>query len=391
MTQHASQPDAGDVPFASHAVRLSWVEWLVALTVVAAVLAALSWAWQRAEPLAGSRDDRLPYRLSNDYWQFERLANAAGRLERTLVVGDSVVWGHYVAPHETLSGWLNARTGGDGFANLGVDGIHPVALEGLIEHYGGGIGPVALEGLIEHYGIGIDRRNVVLHLNFLWMSSARHDLSSRKEFAFNHPRLVPQFRPAIPCYRATVSERLAIVVGREAPFLAWADHVRTAYFDGRDLASWTLDHPYACPWRQVTFALPSAADPPVPPPDARPWTEKGLPRFSPRWVDLDESLQWAAFRRTAERLATPWRGRVFVVVGPFNEHMLEDEALAAYKRLTRQAQAWLDARGIPYLAPEALPSRLYADASHPLAEGYRRLAETLLADKAFQEFNVPVD
>ena len=381
MTQHASQPDADDVPFASHAVRLGRVEWIAVLAAVAAVLAVLPWAWQRAEPLAGSRDDRLPYRLSNDYWMFERLASAAGRLNletwpgRTLVVGDSVVWGHYVAPHETLSGWMNAQAGGDGFANLGVDGIHPVALEGLIEHYGGGIG----------------RCNVVLHLNLLWMSSARHDLSSRKEFAFNHPRLVPQFRPAIPCYRATVSERLAIVVGREVPFMAWADHVRIAYFDGRDLASWTLDHPYARPWRQVTFALPSPAEPPVPPPDARPWTDKGLPRFSPRWVDLDESLQWAAFRRTAERLATRWNGRVFVVVGPFNEHMLEDEALAAYKRLTRQAQAWLDERGIPYLAPEALPSRLYADASHPLAEGYRRLAETLLADKAFREFNEPVD
>ena len=371
--QQPNDNQASVVPFGSNAVRLSPRQWLVALAIIAAALIGLPHAWQRARPMDIDLDYRLPYRLSDDYWTFRRWARAAASVEsgrpRTLVVGDSVVWGHYVAKHETLSGHLNELAGGQGFANLGVDGIHPAAMAGLLEYY----------------GRAVAGRDVILHSNLLWLSSKRHDLSTRKEFAFNHPRLVPQFVPQIPCYRESADARLAIAVGRHLGFLAWADHVRIAYFGSKDLASWSLEHPYAWPADAVTRALPSPDEPPTPPPDARPWTAKGIQTFGPAWVPLDESFQWASFRAAVEVLRR--RGcRVFVLVGPFNEHMLEDESLRTYKRMTAEVAAWLEAEGIPYFVPAALPSDLYADASHPLSAGYRLLAKRLLEDKAFRTF-----
>ncbi|HUU90291.1 MAG TPA: hypothetical protein VM238_03670 [Phycisphaerae bacterium] len=366
------RPDV--VPFGSNAVRLSPRQWLVALAIIAAVLIGLPHAWEAVERANIDADYRLPYRLSDDYWTFSRWARAAavesGR-PRTLVVGDSVVWGHYVSPSETLSGHLNACETDAlvSYANLGVDGIHPAALAGLLEYY----------------GRAVAGRDVILHSNLLWLSSKRHDLSTRKEFAFNHPWLVPQFVPRIPCYRESADARLAIAVGRHLGFLAWADHVRIAYFDSKDLASWSLEHPYDCPVDAVTLTLPSPDEPPTPLPDARPWTAKGIQTFGPAWVPLDESFQWASFRAAVEVLRR--RGcRVFVLVGPFNEHMLEDESLRTYKRMTAEVAAWLEAEGIPYFVPAALPSDLYADASHPLSEGYRLLAKRLLEDKAFRTF-----
>jgi len=361
------------VPFGSNAVRLSPRQWLVALAIIAAVLIGLPHAWEAVEQANIDTDYRLPYRLSDDYWTFSRWASAAARAgpgrPQTLVVGDSVIWGHYVSPSETLSGHLNACETNAlvSYANLGVDGIHPAAMAGLLEYYGRDIAD----------------RDVILHCNLLWLSSKRHDLSTRKEFAFNHPRLVPQFAPRIPCYRESADARLAIAVGRHLGFLAWADHVRIAYFDSKDLASWSLDQPYDCPVDAVTLTLPSPAEPPTPPPDARPWTEKGIRQFGPAWVPLEESFQWASFRTAVEVLRR--RGcRVFVLVGPFNEHMLEDESLRAYKRMTTEVAAWLQAQGIPHLVPAALPSGLYADASHPLSEGYQLLAKQLLANEEFR-------
>jgi len=371
--RHTTDNAHRNVPFSSNAVRLSWREWLVALAVIAAVLVALPVVWEHIEPLRVREDYRLPYALSNDYWVYARVCETLARPANVAVVGDSVIWGHYVAPHETLSAHLNALDAGPrSFANLGVDGIHPAAMAGLVTYYGR-----ALAGC-----------DVLLHGNLLWMSSPRHDLTVRKEFAFNHPRLVPQFMPRIPCYAEPIARRLDVATDRYLPFAAWAEHLRVAYFDSVDLGAWMLDHPYANPAASVTLDLPSPYDPPAAKPDARPWTEKGVARFGPAWVELDESLQWASFRATVERLRNR-ACRVFVLVGPFNEHMLTAESLETYEKRKRDVAARLGDLGVPYHVARPLPSDLYADASHPLADGYRLLAERLLASEAFRRFAAP--
>ena len=359
--------ETAEFPFGSNDVRLAPREWLIAGVVLLALFHFTPVVWKRIEPLHAGADYRVPYRLGNDYWTYQRHCGEVCEDRKTLVLGDSVIWGHYVRNDETLSHYLNELTGQPRFANVGVDGIHPAALAGLVSHY----------------GRAISDRDVILHANLLWTSSERHDLQVTKEFAFNHPTLVPQLVPRIPCYKASLEERIGIVVGREVPLWAWADHLRIAYYDGGDLAMWTIDHPYANPAGPITLELPSPE--PSPEKTAEPWTDRRIPPYNPPWVPLETSFQWGQLRRTIDTLQR--RGnRVFVVVGPFNEHMLTEESLAVYQQRKEEAAVWLQENQIPHAVPPALPSRLYADASHPLAEGYRRLAEQLLADESFVRF-----
>ncbi len=362
--------EAPDFPFGSNDVRLSPGEWLVAAVIASALLYFVPVLWERIEPLRAGADYRIPYPLGNDYWTYGRYCGEACRQQKTLVLGDSVVWGHYVKNDETLSHYLNELTGEARFANLGVDGIHPAALSGLVAHY----------------GRDISDRDVILHANLLWVSSERHDLQVTKEFAFNHPTLVPQLFPRIPCYKASLEERIGISVGRELPLLGWTDHLRIAYYDGSDLPMWTIEHPYANPasvFNKKTLELPSPE--PSPEATAEPWTARGIPPYNPPWVPLETSFQWGRFQRTIETLRRR-ENRVFVVVGPFNEHMLTDESRTIYQKRKQEAAAWLRENRIPHAVPPALPSQLYADASHPLAEGYRTLAEQLLAEESFVRF-----
>jgi len=340
----------------------------VAAVLLLALFYGLPYAWQMIEPFGCGQDYRMPFKLGNDYWLFARYCRQATRQKKILVIGDSVIWGHYVAPDGTLSHYLNELAGRERFANLGVDGIHPAALEGLLRYY----------------GRSMRRCRVVLHCNFLWMSSKRHDLQTTKEFTFNHPRLVPQFYPWIPCYRASFSERVGNVIERYVQFFTWARHVRLAYFDGRTLPRWTIEHPYAHPLRAVTLRLPSPAEPPSPLPVAQPWTEKGLKPYEADWVPLERSFQWRCFLRTVELLRK--RGnRIFVLIGPFNEHMLTESSRARYQRLKAAAIKWLQERDIPSFAPAPLSSEQYADASHPLASGYAKLANELFHNDAFRK------
>jgi len=361
--------DAGDAPLSSNALRLSPRQWIVAAILVGLLWCGIPAAWRQIEPLPAGPDFRVPYLLSDDYWTVERYFHQAVLRERTPLIGDSVIWGHYVNRSGTLSHYLNELTGEDRFANLGVDGIHPAALMGLVEHYGG----------------SVSGRKVVLNCNLLWMSSARHDLQTDKEFSFNHPALVPQFWPRIPCYKEPLAGKLSNVVHRNVSMLAWVKHVQMAYFDNDDLPYWTIEHPYRSPIQAVTLELPSPDEPPSPEPVAKPWTEQGIGRFNPAWVELDTSIQWSCFRRIVETLQSR-RNDVFVVVGPFNEHMLGDESREVYQAKKREVEAWLRDNGIPCCVPPPLPSKLYADASHPLAEGYRVLAAEMLDDESFQTF-----
>lgn len=358
-----------DNRFAANDVRLSPRGWLLVAALTLLAFWLIPRVWQSLEPLRLDADYRIPFRLGNDYWNYRRTCREVCRGDETMLVGDSVLWGHYVDSHETLSHYLNEDSGREAFANLGVDGIHPVALAGLVDYYGD----------------AIRNKRVLVNCNLLWMSSPRHDLSSDKETPFNHPALVPQFTASIPSYRATLSERLGIVVARQFRFLGWADHLRIAYFNSDDLPTWTLEHPYENPLNQVTLTLPSPDEPPSPRPDARPWDEKGLRRVNPEWVPLEESLQWKFFQQTVELLQQ--RGnRVFVMVGPLNEHMLTDEGLAVYTDRKRGVAAWLEQQGIAHAVPAPLPSETYADLSHPTAEGYTLLAERLIAEASFRQF-----
>jgi len=359
-------------------------QWLAALAIVLPVVLLTPPLWERIERYDTGPDYRIPYQLSNDYGLYGRRLKAASNPNQVVVLGDSVVWGEYVLPNGTLSHFLNQKSGAaDCYINGGVNGFFPLALEGLITYY----------------GQPLRRQKVILQCNVLWMTSPKADLSTEKEEPFNHSRLVPQFRPRIPCYKADANERLSAVLERRVRFLAWVSHLQNAYFGQKSILQWTLaddggtppHYPnlWKNPLRQITLAVPSAPqdDPQRGPksPRHKPWSEDGRGSTQFEWVSLDSSLQWHAFQRLIARL----RDRdndVLVVLGPFNEHIMAEDNRPMYREIRDGVVAWLAENRIPHVAPETLPSALYADASHPLTEGYALLAKRISGVPTFQKW-----
>jgi len=361
--------DERQVPFGSNDMRLSGRQWIIAGTITLGLLCLIPAVWQWIERLEVEPDYRIPYSLGNDYYMYKRYCRRVCRQNKTLVLGDSVMWGHYVTKEQTLSHYLNELSREDRFANISIDGIHPAAMAGLIKYY----------------GRVISGKKVILHCNLLWMSSSKHDLQTEKEFSFNHPRLVPQFFPKIPCYTESYSGRIAVVIGRYLPFYGWVNHLGVGYFQDTALYRWTIEHPYESPIRAITLELPSPDESPSPRPVAEPWTRKRMAKFNPPWVELESSFQWSSFKRTVEILKR--RGnRVFVLVGPFNEHMLKEEGLETYNNMKTEVEGWLRKKKIPYYIPSVIPTDYYADASHPLSDGYAMLAKQLFENESFLRF-----
>jgi hypothetical protein len=320
--------------------------------------------WERGENFDPGPDFRMPDDLKTDYWLFDRWTRVAGTRADLLVLGDSVVWGLYVPPEETLSHHLNAASGTTRCANLGVNGMHPVALAGLLEYYAS----------------GVTGKKVLLQCNPLWVTSVEQDLQDKdRPREIYHPQLIPQFFPSIPRYgaeEADVTTRLGIVIGRQVPFLSWGQHLQLAYFEKKSIPAWTLEHPDENPIGPLTQGLKL--------PESEPPLRLELVPVNFKWVDLETSLQWRSFQQAVEVLQQ--RGnRVFVLLGPFNEHMLTAASRERYQGVKQTIENWLKDKNLPYLAPAVLPRELYGDASHPLAVGYRRLAGQLWDEAFFKE------
>jgi len=373
------------VPFGVNEMRLNGRQWLTAAAIVLLVALLTPRLWEKIERFETGPDYRIPYDLSKDYWLYRRWLGRVNQPGQVVVLGDSVVWGEYVLPDGTLSHFLNRAAGEtDRFVNGGVNGLFPLALEGLIRYYG----PT------------LRRHHVIVHCNVLWMTSPKADLSTDKEEEFNHARLVPQFHPRIPCYRAEANERLTAVVERQVGFLAWVNHLQNAYFGQKSIPKWTLDeegsdpphrpNAYRNPFSQITLGVPcSPEDDPQRGPQSprhRPWSTNATGTTQFEWVSLDQSLQWHAFQRLIAMLRE--RGNaVLVVLGPFNEHLMAEENRPAYRKVRDGMVEWLEQHQIPHIVPELLPSSLYADASHPLTEGYRLIAEQIYHDQRFQKWS----
>ncbi|HVY70179.1 MAG TPA: hypothetical protein VHH73_09640 [Verrucomicrobiae bacterium] len=372
-----------DVPFVNE-MRLSARQWLVAVALIALAAIGVPRVWKGIERFDTGPDYRIPYSLSRDYWLYERRLQQVSNPASVFLLGDSVVWGEYVLPDGTLSHFLNEQAGqADRFVNAGVNGMFPLALDGLVNYYG---------GTLRH-------RKIILQCNVLWMSNPKADLQTTKEEKFNHSRLVPQFSPRIPCYKADANERLGAVVERNVRFNAWVGHLQSAYFGDKSILNWTLqddgnDPPrytnsYKNPLSQITLEVPGAPakDPQRGPASERhkPWTDNSPKPSQFEWVTLDSSLQWVGFRHLVQTLRA--RGNdVLVVVGPFNEHMVAKESQAGFHALRDGIVAWLTQQNVTHVIPAVLPGELYADASHPLTAGYQLLAKQLYQDPAVQKW-----
>ena len=321
-------------------MRLSLRQWAAVLAIVTLVVVATPRLWKHVERFDTGADYRIPYQLSNDYWLFDWRLQKIADAKPIVVLGDSVVWGEYVKSDGTLPHFLNQQAGQpDRFVNAGVNGLFPLALEGLVRDY----------------GASLRDRKVIVVCNLLWLSSPKADMQAKKAESINHASLVPQFFPRIPCYRADANERLGAVIGRNVAFLGWVDHLQDAYFHQQSILQWTLDedpnrpryypNAYKNPLAQITLAVPSGqgddAERGAGSPRHKPWTADGARKTAFEWVDLESSLQWAAFQRTVALLRD--RGNdVLVIVAPFNEHMIADKSLGGYTAIhgRRRQNGW---------------------------------------------------
>ncbi len=374
------------VPFGVNEIRLNVRQWLAAVAIIAVVVLLTPRLWERIERFDTGLDYRIPYDLSKDYWLYGRRLRQVAKPDKIVVLGDSVVWGEYVLPDGTLSHFLDQQSGKTGrFINGGLNGLFPLAEEGLINSY----------------SRALRKQKVVVQCNLLWMTSPKADLSIEKEEQFNHSPLVPQFFPKIPCYKADANERLSAVVERHVAFLSWVEHLQNAYYGQKSILRWTLhddggDPPhypnaFKNPFAQIRLRVPLAPsrDPQRGPesPRHKPWSENGQGTTRFDWVELESSLQWPAFQRMLGTLQA--RGNdVMVVLGPFNEHMMAEENRPAYRKIRDGVALWLTKNKVPHVVPETLPSALYADASHPLTQGYELLAKQIYQSEAFQKWCV---
>lgn len=373
-----------EVPFGVNDLRLDARQWIAVAIIVIAFMLLAPVIWTKAERFDPPPDYRIPYALSSDYWLYERRVETAANNRSVVVLGDSVVWGEYVRADGTLSHFLSQESEGRiQFANCGLNGIFPLAMEGLISHYAG----------------GLHGKKVILHFNPLWMSSPKADLSTPNEETFNHPSLVPQGYGKVPCYRADAATKLGIVAQRDIGFFGWVNHVDALCFDQKSLPNWTLqqddrDPPgtpnaWINPLSRLTEHVPEepALDPQRGPasPRHRPWNSRGQNPQSFEWVMPKNSLQWHAFQRTVQLLRE--RGNdLMVIVGPFNEHIIAPDQRSVYASLRNEVVSWLAHQSVPLVAPAVLPREEYADASHPLTQGYQELAGRLWNDRVFQNW-----
>jgi hypothetical protein len=362
-------------PFGVNEMRLGARQWLAVFAIAAAFVITAPRVWTRIETFDPGADYRIPYQLSKDYWLYQRWLTRLVDPQQVAVVGDSVVWGEYVSRDGSLSHFLSAEAGRPGrFVNAGMNGLFPLALEGLMEHY----------------APSLRDRKVVLHSNVLWMSSPQADLSEDKAQIFNHSRLVPQFRPRLAPYRADAAERLSALIERRLGFFAWVGHLQNAYFDQRSIPDWTLEAVRTGQRsRLLELKVPGELDPDpqrgLQSPRHRPWTASGGQPTQFEWVALDRSMQWAAFQRLV-RLLRQRGNDVLVIVGPFNEHMIAAPQRPTFQGLRDGIAAWLASERVPAIVPPALDSSLYADASHPLTEGYAELARQIAHDQTFRDW-----
>ena len=302
--QHAAITESDHVAkFAMTCPRLQPWEAIAVIVLVGFAWVLLPWIDTARERPVFFSNYRTDKQCNEDYWKMSLLFRHAHQRADTVVFGDSVIWGEYVGADQTLTAWLNRGRSDRQYVNAGVNGLHPLAIEGLVRNY----------------ARKLSNTQIILHCNLLWLTSIDRDLSSPESLSFNHPRLVPQLLRSIPAYRADCAERLSVVVERSLPFRQWVRHQWIQYFDGSDLPRWSLEHPYAWPLAGRSV---SVSDRDSPFAAAVPWTDRGIGQQDYEWVSLDDSLQWQAFVRTI-RLLQKRDNRVIVLIGPFNAHILD--------------------------------------------------------------------
>jgi len=244
----------------------------------------------------------------------------------TILVGDSVVWGQFADRDETLSHYLNFLTAQPRFVNAGLDGMHPIALAELVEHHAS----------------ALQKKDVVLQMNPLWLMIPKgpvpRELSDPLQ---NRPGLVPRLAAGT---NGTYQEKIEAAVARVldgSPIDWWIDRIADTRADFLD---WSMDHPYESPAMAMSAGLPASED--TYPVKKRPWKGTESAKLDYGWPVLHQHPQWKAFLRILNLLESR-QNRILVLLGPMNEKMMKPAMLEGYLRLKKEIEEQIVSRGIP--------------------------------------------
>ena len=360
------------IPFGGNYLRLSPKELAVVLPltliVVFWIMPAIYRAWEKWD---FGDNFRLSYNLRDDYWSYQQWCDYACQNYPVVFIGDSVIWGMYTDNEHTLPAHYNRLKEENIAANLGIDGLHPVALENLVRDFGG----------------AIKDKKVYLYFNALWMNDPKFDLSAMPQkdesgeletISVMHPRLAPQFDSTLYCYNEPLKKRIANTMERNIPFFSLANHLRSVWFSNQTYPEWMLDNPDRMPWAAVERKVNAIETEHIN--RDTPWNKPRPFKVSYDWVMPYQSRQWEAFINTWKILKE--RGNeVVILLGAFNTHLLDDDSLSDYEDMMDYIMDDLDELDAEYIVMEELPSECYADASHPLDPGYEIMAEQIIDEE----------
>lgn len=332
------------------------------LAVFAAVLIIFPMLLRCWEKITLPDDFRLPYVNRDNYYFYSRCADIETQRSDYLLLGDSAIWGMYASNSGTLSAQLNRMQKKYRFGNLAIDGLHPVAMQTLMENFGD----------------SIKNRKVLIYFNPLWVNSAKYDLSSTEKFTVNHPELLPQFGN-IASYEASFDKKAGILLDRKCLFFSQLKHIRNCFYNNGDfkthLVNTGTSNPFAPLRREITAEEK----------EHKGTSENYLTRRIPiqhwEWVSLSKSRQWQALVNTAEYLQKQGN-QVTVMIGVINPGLLDKSTLSGLRQLRLDAAELLAQKKINSIMLPELDAKLYADASHPLESGYTEIAKALLKELA---------
>jgi hypothetical protein len=324
--------------------------------------AVIPYIFPLADSTSFTGDYRMPYSMGEDYFLYKKYSEKTA-LEKTIpVIGDSVIWGHYTFNSETLPAQLNRLNPKIKFTNMGLDGIHPAAMNGLMNLY----------------SAKFKNRKIIIGVNLLWMSSPRHDLTGPVNSEINHKPLLPQFNPEIPSYRPSFEEKISALITRSIPLFSWIDHIRITRFTEKSFYLWTMENPHKSimeyfSHNDVDFKVPEGIQP------------DKMQEQNIEWATIDKSLQWKFMIDTLTSLKDDGN-EVAALITPFNTYMMTEKSRKQYYAILAEMEWILREKRITPVIPSALEKKYFADSSHPTAEGYKLIAEDMMKDREFLEF-----
>jgi len=307
-------------------------------------------------------DYRIPYSMGENYFLYSRYSKQIASGKSIPLIGDSVIWGHYTDSENTISAYLNKLNNNTRFSNMGLDGIHPAAMNGLVNYYTS----------------DLKNKKIIVGVNLLWMSSPRHDLSGEVNSEINHRSLLPQISTKIPSYHPSFEERLSAVISRSVLFFSWIDHIRLTRFAEKSFYLWTIDNPGERIINYFShieneFKAPNGIDP------------DKMQEQNIEWVSTEKSLQWRFMIETLLSLKKNGN-KVAALITPFNTYMMTESSRKQYYSILAEMERVLRENGITPVIPSTPEKKYFADSSHPTAAGYKLIAENIMKNREFVEF-----